>query len=286
MGARSYTLEIKSNVNSSMQILDQDPMQVYEKFEMQQTPKEDGHIFKVRRIDDTSKVFAMMVLSEPSANAYQKILNEASLLKSLNIDEMLKWVAVHSHDNKLTLIFEYMDHLSLAKIIENYNDKYGEDFCRFTLFNVAMCLSQMHKKNVLHRQLMPENVFSSSAGEIKLADLGVKLAPIYAPEIVNGDPFTKKSDVWMFGCLAYALATGTIPYLAQSEFKLLNAIVAKGQQPEPIPSRWSDRFRDFIQRCLEKNPDQRPTIDELLEDDFFAELGTNESKLQECKEAW
>ena len=199
---------------------------------------------------------------------------------------MLKWVAVHSHDNKLTLIFDYMDHLSLTKIIENFNDKYSEDFCRFTLFNVAKCLSKMHIKNVLHRQIMPENVFSSSTGDIKLADLGVRLAPIYAPEIVKGEPFTKASDVWMFGCLAYALATGTIPYFAQSEYKILSAIVAEGQQPEAIPSRWSTCFRDFIQSCFEKDPERRPTIDQLLEHDFLTELAANDSKLQACKAVW
>ena len=90
----------------------------------------------------------------------------------------------------------------------------------------------------------------------------------------------------MFGCLAYALATGTIPYFAQSEFKILSAIVAEGHQPEAVPSRWSESFRDFIRWCFEKDPELRPTIDQLLRHEFLTELAANDSKLQACKAAW
>ena len=72
----------------------------------------------------------------------------------------------------------------MSDIIKNDNEKYSEDFVKYTLFKVAQGLFKMHAKNVLHRQVMPENVLSSSNGDIKLADLGVRLAPIYAPEVV------------------------------------------------------------------------------------------------------
>ena len=188
------------------------------------SPVEDGKIYKVCRIG-SGEEYAMMVLSNFSPNSYQMILNEASLLKNLNIDEMVKWVAVYMHANNLTMIFDYMDQKSMIDIIKYDNKNYSEEFCRFTLFKVAKGLSKMHAKNVLHRQIMPENVLSSSKCEIKLADLGVRLAPIYAPEIVQGGIFTKASDVWAFGCLAYEMATGAQPFLGRPEAEILRHIM-------------------------------------------------------------
>ena len=100
---------------------------------------------------DTGQEYAMMVLSHFTANSYQMILNEASLLKNLAIDEMVKWVAVYSHASNLTMIFDYMDQKSMAGIIQHDNRRYSEEFCRYTLYKVAKGLSKMHAKNVLHR---------------------------------------------------------------------------------------------------------------------------------------
>lgn len=59
----------------------------------------------------------MMVLSKFSPNSYQMILNESSLLKNLDIDELVRFVAVYSHKGNLTMIFEYMDQKSMEDII-------------------------------------------------------------------------------------------------------------------------------------------------------------------------
>ena len=102
---------------------------------------------------------------------------------------------------------------------------------------------------------MPENVLSSSSCEIKLADLGVRLAPIYAPEVVEGGRFTKAADIWAFGCFAYEMVTGARPFLGRPEYELLGAILE--EQPEAIPDipdRWSPCLSDFIFKCFDKDP--------------------------------
>ena len=65
------------------------------------------------------------------------IVNEASLICYLNIDEMVQCVEVYEHQNCLYLILEYMDRKSLSDIVLNNHDEYSEDFCKYTLYKVA-----------------------------------------------------------------------------------------------------------------------------------------------------
>lgn len=100
-------------------------------------------------------------------------------------------------------------------------------------------------------------------------------------------------DIWAFGCFAFELATGQPPFLSMASDTqgLISAILNK---PAPaIPERWSADFKDFINHCLEKNPNDRWTIDMLLDHPFFAkaeklraEWVANCDKIQQKELEW
>ena len=75
----------------------------------------------------------------------QMIINEASLIRNLNIDEMIQCVEVYEHNDCLVIILEYMDQKSLFNIVTNNYETYSEDFCKYTLYKVALGLSKMHR---------------------------------------------------------------------------------------------------------------------------------------------
>ena len=60
----------------------------------------------------------------------------------------------------------------MTRIITNFNEGYSENFCRYSLYKVALGLYKMHSNNVLHRDIKSDNILCSANGEIKLADLG------------------------------------------------------------------------------------------------------------------
>ena len=136
-----------------------------------------------------------------------------------------------------------MDQTSMFDICTNNYETYSEDFCKYTLYKVALGLSKMHHKNVLHRDIKSENILSSSDGEIKIADLGFSkpvsperktragTVPFYSPELVKGIRYSKEVDVWAFGCFAYELATGFAPFASESdEAKLFESIINKNHE--------------------------------------------------------
>ena len=90
-----------------------------------------------------------------------------------------------------------------------------------------------------------------------------------SPELVNGVSYSKEVDIWAFGCFAFELATGTPPF--QHELVDLTTLFRQiTTEPVPqIPAKWSAEFRDFVDKCLIKDPKKRWTIDQLLAHDFL-----------------
>ena len=151
-------------------------------------------------------------------------MNEASLIKALNIKEIVACAAVYDFNRTLWVFEEYMEGGSMVRIIAQGFSHYSEDFCRYTIFKVVTVLQELHQRNILQRDLRSCNVWCCSRGEVKISDVGasaslqdmaayrkVKLSsPNWlAPEVIQGGQlYSKEVDVWSLGCFAYELATG------------------------------------------------------------------------------
>ena len=101
------------------------------------------------------------------------VINEASLIAFLDSEEIIKCVDLYDFGRSVYLILEYMNQGSMTNIITNFNQDYSEDFCRYSLYKVTLGLSQMHRYNVLHRDIKSDNILYSDTGDIKIADLGL-----------------------------------------------------------------------------------------------------------------
>ena len=156
----------------------------------------------------------------------------------------------------------------MDKVIRDYHQSYSEDFCKYTLYKAAMGLMKMHGQNVLHRDFKSCNILCSDDGEVKIADIGLSVLlsqqAAYrktrkstlnwiSPEVVLGVQYSKEIDVWALGCFAYELATGTSLYHNIDRSQVINCILI--DPVPPIPSRWSESFKDFIEKCLVKDAD-------------------------------
>lgn len=102
-----------------------------------------------------------------------------------------------------------------------------------------------------------------------------------APELIQGKLYSKEIDIWAFGCFAYELATGMTPFNCVQENKLVKAIVQK-EIPALPEDKWSDTFRDFIDKCLQKKPEDRWSAHRLLTEHEFL-VNIDEEK---CRETW
>ncbi|KAK2946924.1 putative G2-specific protein kinase nimA [Blattamonas nauphoetae] len=87
--------------------------------------------------------------------------------------------------------------------------------------------------------------------------------PYYlSPELLNSDLVTPSCDIWAMGCILYELATLQRPFDASNAGALIVHILTN--DPEPVPSSYSGTLSNMVMKMLQKDPRNRPTIDEVL----------------------
>lgn len=142
---------------------------------------------------------------------------------------------------------------------------------------ISTTLSLTLRNNIFHRDIKCANLFlTKDHKHLKLGDLNVaKVAkpdsfaqtqagtPYYAsPEVWKDQPYDGRCDVWSIGCVIYEMAALRPPFLAKDLDSLCKK-VNKGVY-DAINSRYSKELSNIIQRCLQVNPKNRMTSDQLL----------------------
>jgi len=174
-------------------------------------------------------------------------IREIALLKELDHPAIVQLLdVVHSDDQKLYLVFEYLDK-DLKKLMDDQstaakargerNLGLPEPVVRSYLRQVLEGIAYCHQHRVLHRDLKPQNLLVNSKGEIKLADFG--LARVFgvpvstythevvtlwyrAPEILLGSQsYTESVDTWSLGCIFSEMMTWRPLFPGDSEIDQL-----------------------------------------------------------------
>jgi serine/threonine protein kinase len=144
---------------------------------------------------------------------------------------------------------------------------------------IAEALASIHAAGVFHRDLKPANVLLEVTGP-KVIDFGVAQAedgsrvtqtgarvgtvPFMSPEQADGRPLTAASDIFALGAvLAYA-ATGVLPFGDGTSGEVLYRIIHTDPDPAALDCH-DDRLRALIAGCLEKNPERRPTPEQVID---------------------
>ncbi|XP_025994439.1 neither inactivation nor afterpotential protein C isoform X2 [Solenopsis invicta] len=185
------------------------------------------------------------------------------------------------------------------------NKRIREEHIAFILREVIKALIHLHEHNIIHRDIRGNNIVLTKEGEVKLVDFGLSRtmtnelekrhsyigSPSWmAPEMVGSKDsgadsgYDSRVDVWAIGITAIELADSKAPFEDMHPTRALFQIV---RNPPPTlyrPANWSKNLNDFISECLEKNPENRPYMMEIIEHPFLSELPENDYPLtQEIK---
>ncbi|KAG1703680.1 Dual specificity mitogen-activated protein kinase kinase 3 [Nymphon striatum] len=153
---------------------------------------------------------------------------------------------------------------------------------------VVKALHYLHSNlKVIHRDVKPSNILINRVGQVKICDFGISghlvnsvaktldagCKPYMAPERVNPGKNNRgydiRSDVWSLGISMLEMATGNFPYKKWANpFEQLKQVV---EEPPPrlTEDKYSDDFKDFIVKCLQKSVESRPNYSQLLEHPFI-----------------
>jgi NIMA (never in mitosis gene a)-related kinase len=140
---------------------------------------------------------------------------------------------------------------------------------------VAGAIAHMHEQRMMHRDIKPANIFIAGNNVLKLGDLGLGRVlsnesveafskvgtPLYmSPEVLHGQGYDFKSDVWSLGCLLYELATLRSPFEGGANQTLYDIFrrINTGEFA-PLPDTFSPELRALVSHMLHKDPTSRPS---------------------------
>ncbi|XP_066287799.1 uncharacterized protein [Branchiostoma lanceolatum] len=164
----------------------------------------------------------------------------------------------------------------------------GDSEAKFWFRQIVEGTSYLHAMEIVHGDLKPRNILLTEDMEVKIADFGIATnladgksskirgTPTYiAPEVLSGDGFSFKADVWALGCILYRILIGQ-SVLKEKGISTRQVDQLKRQSKVflikmSLPFSVTPMAKDLIQRMLSWTPRSRPTPDEILKSKYFNE---------------
>ena len=216
----------------------------------------------------------------------KQIYNEATIMKKLFHPNVISFKDVFK-DTKLDyfyIVMEYANDGDLSKKIKNQKQKiigekyFSEEKIKQYFYQICRGLQYIHSKNIIHRDIKSQNIFLMKNGKIKIGDFGIAKAltntknnattiigtPYYfSPEIINGEPYNYKTDIWSLGVVLYEMCCLKLPF-ESNNIAQLSIKIMKGKY-DPIPGRYSKNMANLIKNMLNIDQKLRPNINEVMQ---------------------
>ncbi|KAA8910453.1 kinase-like domain-containing protein [Sphaerosporella brunnea] len=260
-----------------------------------------GTVFKAY-VKETGQIVAIKQIDlETSEDDISEIQQEIAVLSTCASPFVTKYYGSFVKGYKLWIVMEYMGGGSCHDLLKPGPFREGQ--IAVIMRELLLGLQYLHKEGKIHRDIKAANVLLSDQGKVKLADFGVAAqltglksqrntfvgTPYWmAPEVIaQTHGYDYKADIWSLGITALELSKGTPPNSEVHPMKVL-FLIPKDPPPTPEGDRWSMDFRDFVARCLVKDPSKRYNATDLLKHKFIRNAGPVEvlTELIERKQGW
>ncbi|KAJ1384997.1 Protein kinase domain [Sesbania bispinosa] len=216
-----------------------------------------------------------------SMESAKQLMQEVHLLSRLRHPNIVQYYGSETVDDKLYIYLEYVSGGSIHKLLQEYG-QFGELAIRSYTQQILSGLAYLHAKHTLHRDIKGANILVDPNGRVKLADFGMakhitgqscplsfKGSPYWmAPEVIkNSNGCSLAVDIWSLGCTVLEMATTKPPW---HQYEGVAAMFKIGNSKElpAIPDHLSNEGKDFVRKCLQRNPRDRPSASDLLDHPF------------------
>jgi len=257
---------------------------------------------------DKTTVYALKIQSKAEliqAHQAKGVVQEMTIMKQLNHPLLLRLVKTFQDEQ-----FVYMM-LGLVQGGELFNrihspifDGVPESTAMFYAAGVYEGLAYMHRRQIIYRDLKPENVLIDVKGYPVIVDFGFAKkivdktytfcgTPLYiAPEVILNRGHNSAADIWSLGVLVNEMITGDTPFYEEGmdQLDLYRQICSAKFEPHPILQGKSQAI-DIIRKLLSKVPSQRLGMlkngqKDIFEHPWFHDLSFEQYRAREVKAPW
>ena len=227
---------------------------------------------------------------------------EIDILKIGQHPNIIKLYDIYENENYIYIIMEYCSGGDLLSYFEHYEYELKETKVCEIIHKLSMAIYYLHSYGIVHRDLKPENILMTDLtpeADIRLLDFGLskivgnegKCTEPYgtlsfvAPEVLQGKPYDKSVDLWSIGIITFLLLCGYLPF----DDKHSEREIARQTIQDPVPfeskiwNKYSSEAKNFVERLLQKKPEKRLTIKEILEHPWIKKMDKVPNKRRDTK---
>ena len=253
---------------------------------------------------ETKKPVAIKIMAKKNMDKSDMELAkvEIDILKIAQHPNIIKLYDVFENENYIYIIMEYCSGGDLLSYFEHYEYELPEAKVCEIIHKLSMAIYYLHSYGIVHRDLKPENILMTdltSNADIRLLDFGLskivgndeKCTEPYgtlsfvAPEVLQGKPYDKSVDLWSIGIITFLLLCGYMPF----DDKHSEREIARQTIQDPVPyenkiwSKLSPEAKTFVDGLLQKKPEKRYTIKEVLEHPWIKKMDKVPEKRSEAQ---
>jgi len=225
------------------------------------------------------KIIYKSVLKELGAE--KALRSEIEIQAHLRHPNIIRIYGYFSDEDRIYLVLEYamngdiFNEVQLCRLDERTAANY--------IAQIARGLQHMHSNFVIHRDIKLENIYLSGEGEIKIGDFGwavhnpknlkgdtvVGTRNYIAPEMLSGEEYDHKVDIWSLGIVAYEMLVGELPFYGVNDKELENNILTAELK---LPGFLSKPCQNLLISLLKRNPAERITLEQVLQHPWIIEM--------------
>lgn len=210
--------------------------------------------------------------------------NEARFSAAFNHPNIVKIYDYGEYNNLPYIVTEYVKGQTLRDVLD-YKRCFSLNESSSIMLQLCDALIEVHSKNIVHRDIKPQNIYYASDGGIKLGDFGISIllgsginvnenkkimgtAQYLAPELVYGEKATFQSDIYAMGITFFELLTGRVPFDGKNPHDVAIMQVEK-EVPSPLSINpdLPKEVEYIIFKAVNKNLDERyKSVSEMKKD--------------------
>ena len=229
-----------------------------------------GEVYLVKKVN-SEETYAMKVLRKErimGQNLLKYAIAERNVLSSSHHPFIVKLNYAFQTSTKLFLVIEYCPNGDLSKHL-SFEKRFKEPRAKFYICEILLALEDLHKRDIIFRDLKPDNVVLDKDGHCKLTDFGLSKEGVHenffaqsfcgsiaylAPEMLKKEGHGKAVDWYLLGVLFYEMLVGITPYFTTRKEDIFYNIEHGDLK---IPNFVSKEAGELLRRLLERNPNKR-----------------------------